>query len=257
MGSIRELDRVLLLGFRSSHLDAEIGADYLAEVVRRHPGRLLFAAGIDPLARGWSEDFERARSSGCVAISISPSAQNLPPTHSDAMRLFERCADAMLPVVVSRPGPLAPEQCLEFDRPRLWEEPLRAFPALTVLLADLGWPYVDETIAMMEKHERLHAHPAALLARPLEAYRAFASALDRGVADRICFASGFPARTPHEAAAALLALPTAMAGTGLPPIPHRFLRALLERDALSSLGIREPRAAAQPAQISTAFDRLP
>jgi predicted TIM-barrel fold metal-dependent hydrolase len=258
VAAVRELHRVLLLGFRSVHLGADIGAEFLHEVVRRHPGRLLLAAGIDPLARSWSEEFDHARALGCVAISISPSAQSLPPTHSDAMRLFERCAAARLPVIVSRPGPLAPEETLEFDRPLLWEEPLRAFPELTVLLADMGWPHVDETIAMMEKHERLHAHPAGLLGRPLDTYRALAAAIERGVVERICFASGFPARTPREAAAALFALPTILAGTGLPPIPRRLLRELVDRDALACLGIPEPVGfGSEPAPLSTALDRLP
>jgi predicted TIM-barrel fold metal-dependent hydrolase len=239
----KAVDRAFLLGFRSKALKADLSNDFLAAAARRRPDKLVAIAGIDPILQSWRDDLDRAVELGCLGVSVSPSLQGYPPTHSQAMRLWERCATLGLPVFVSRPlpmpGPLPSEAILEADRPLHWDEVLRAFPGLTVVLASLGQPWVDETLVLVGKHERCFTHLGGCVRRPLDLYRWLTAALDLGVADRILFASGFPFETPAKAIEKLYGLAAVVHGTTLQSIPRREIQAIVERDAFRVLGVRD------------------
>jgi hypothetical protein len=229
--------RTFVHGFRSRLLEGHIPVDFIAQAVRRRPDRLLGVAGIDPTAPGWTDEFDRAIELGFVGVSVCPGLQGYPPTHSAAMRLWERCAQLKLPVMVSRIGVTPLQATLAYDRPILWDEPLQSIPGLTVVLPSLGWPSVEETLAVMEKYERLFAHLAGLARRPLDAYRWLNGAVDRGVIDRVLFASGFPNERAEAAIARLYAVQRVVAGTALPSVPRRLLEAIIERDVFAALNI--------------------
>jgi predicted TIM-barrel fold metal-dependent hydrolase len=238
--AIAVVDRAFLLGFRSAHLQSSIPNDYVANVARRYPDKVLPVAGIDPMDASWADDLDRARALGHVAITVSPSLQGYAPSHSRAMRVWERCADARIPVIVSRVGPLPGQALLEFERPVLWDEPLRHLPNLTLVFAGLGAPFFEETLVLLAKHARTFAQLAGAARRPLDAYRWLSAAIDAGVADRLLFASGFPFDTPAAAIERLFTLNTVVHGTTLPGIPRRDIEAIVRRDAFAALGIADP-----------------
>jgi predicted TIM-barrel fold metal-dependent hydrolase len=235
----RPVDRAFVLGFRAERLSTRLPNDSIAAVVRNRPDRLVGFAGIDPLARSWREDLDRAVDLGLSGVTVSPSFQGCPPTHSQAMRLWERCVERQLPVVVSRPTPLPQEAILEYDRPTHWDEALRSFPTLRIVFASFGAPYVEETLLLLTKFPHTFTHCAASLRRPIDAYRWISAAADLGVLDRILFASGFPFDTPTAVMERLYGLNTLVHGTTLPSVPRRELQAIVERDALALLGIRD------------------
>lgn len=237
--AMRPVARAFVLGFRSQRLGASLPNDLLAAVVRNRPDRLLGFAGIDPLVAGWREELDRAIDLGCSGITVSPSFQGCPPTHSQAMRLWEACAERSLPIIVSRPTPMPQEAILEFDRPTHWDEALRALPSLRIVFASFGAPYVEETLLLLSKFPHAFAHCGASLRRPIDAYRWISAAAELGVLDRILFASGFPFDTPAATMERLYGLNTLVHGTTLPSVPRRELQAIVERDALSLLGIRD------------------
>jgi len=243
----RGVDRTFVLGFRSKALGADLSNEFIAAAVRRRPDRLVGFAGIDPLLPSWRDDLTRAIDLGLVGVSVSPSFQGFPPTHSQAMRLWERCMANGLPVIVSRPAPMPAAAVLEWDRPTHWDEVLRALPTLTVVFAGLGMPYVEETLVLLAKHERTFAHIAGCMRRPVDAYRWIAAVIELGVASRLLFASGFPQESPTAVMERLYGLNALMHGaghgigqpTGLAPIARRELLAIIERDAMSCLGLRD------------------
>lgn len=242
--AVRRVDRAFVLGFRSAMLGADIGNDYVAQVARRHPDRLVPIAGIDPLIASWRDDVDRAVSLGHLGITVSPSFQGFPPSHSSAMRLWELCAAKNLPVFVSRPTPFPPQAILECDRPMLWDEPLRAMPGLTIVFAGLGAPFFEETLVLLAKHERTFAHLGGAARRPLDAYRWLLAALDTGVAERLFFASGFPFDTPAAVIERLYTLNSVVLGTTLPGVPRNEIERIVHRDVFAALGVADPIAAA-------------
>lgn len=237
--AMKPIARAFVLGFHARRLQCALPNDRIASAVRARPDRLIGFAGIDPLAATWRDEVDRAIDLGLGGITVSPSFQGCPPTHSQAMRLWERCIEKSLPVIVSRPTPMPAEAILEYDRPTHWDEALRSLPSLRVVFASLGAPYVEETLLLLAKFPHTYAHCAASLRRPIDAYRWIAAAGDLGVSNRLLFASGFPFDTPAAALERLYGLNTLVHGTTLPTVPRRDLQAIADRDALTLLGIRD------------------
>lgn len=229
-----------LLGFRSGRMDVNVGPDWIAQVVRRRPDRLVGVAGIDPLLPQWRDDLERAGSLGLRAITVSPSLQGFHPAHTAAMELWAECERLGWPVLIARFGPLPPSAPLEHDRPFLWDEVFRSFPRLTAVFGSLGAPFIAETLTLVEKHERVFADVAGLGRNPIEGYRALAAASAAGTLGKLLFASGFPAETPAEAIERLFELNAFLVGLSLPTIPQAQIRGIVERDACSLLGLVPP-----------------
>jgi len=248
--ALERVDRGFVLGFRSGLLGASIGPEWIAQLVRRRPDRLIGVAGLDPMLPSWRDDLERAVDLGLKAITVSPSMQGFHPAHSDAMALWDACARRGLPVLVARLGPAPARAILEYDRPLLWDEVFRTFPDLVASFGSLGAPFPLETLALVEKHERVFADVAGLGRNPIEGYRALAAASAAGTLGKLLFASGFPAETPAEAIARLFELNAFLVGLSLPTVPQAEIRGLVDRDACRTLGIAPP--------LSTSFGpRLP
>lgn len=226
-----------VLGFRSDRIAAAIPAEFIAELMRRHPGRIVGVAGIDPLAEDPEEQVLRARELGMSGLTVSPSAQGFHPSHSAAMRVFELAERLSMPVWASRPGPISAECRLEFDRPLAWDEVARTFPRLPIVLGGLGEPWVPEAVLLLAKHDRVFADLAGLVGRPWQLFEALHAASSHGVLDRLLFASGFPNLTAAKAIEAIYSVNAFAHGTPLPTIPRAALRSIVERDSLASLGL--------------------
>jgi predicted TIM-barrel fold metal-dependent hydrolase len=227
----------LVHGFRSNMLGALVPNEFVADHVRRHPDRMLGIAGIDPLASEALDELERARALGLVGVSISPSAQGFHAANSSAMRLYERCEALGLPVFAARLGRSTASCIMEFDRPAAFDEVMRSFPRLKLVLGEIGFPWVDEALVLMSKHAGVFADTSGMVSRPWQLYGVLLSASSLGVIDRIMLGSGFPFERPASAVETILSLNSYALGTPLPAIPRASLRGIVERDAVSALGL--------------------
>jgi len=126
---------------------------------------------------------------------------------------------------------------LEYGRPYLLDEVSRSFPGLRIVIAQLGQPWIDETIVMLGKHANVLADLSGLLSRPWQAYNALVAAHQHGVIDKLLFGSDFPYTSATECIEALYSINQLAQGTNLPVVPREALRGIVERDALSLLGI--------------------
>ncbi len=235
------VDVALVWGFRSRRLGAEVPNAFIADYVAQHRDRVIGIAAIDPPQPDALERLgniaQRAEFGG---ITISPAGQGFHPADSRAMRVYEFCAARGLPVFIESGVDLSPQAVMEFARPHLLDEIARSFETLTLVVSDVGRPWVDETIALLAKHPNVYADVASLLRRPWEAYHALLSAHERGVGDKVLFGSDFPFATAAVAIEQLYRLNEIAHGTNLPTVPREILRGVVERDALSVLGIARP-----------------
>ena len=231
------VDGAFLLAYRCLRQDACIPNERVADVIAKSRMPLFGIAGIDPMDPDASNELSRAVEMGFVGVNVCPSDQGFHPTHSAAMRLWEQCESLSLPVLVTPPGPLGPGAILEFDRPLAWDEVARSNPNLTVILSGVGYPWVDEAIALMNKHEHIHGDIAGLVNRPWQLFNALLAAHEMEVIHKLFFASGWPMQTPAKAIETLYSINSFSNGTPLPGIPRTQLRSIVERDVLSELGI--------------------
>ena len=234
----RCVQKTLVLAFRSAMLRAEVPNDLVAEYVSRDAQARIGVAAVDPLEKGAS-----AQAASCLArrefrgLTISPSAQGFHPSDTRAFALYEAAAAAGAPIFFC-PGPGFPLLGkLEYARPALLDEIAREFPKLTMVVCGMGWPHVEECVALLAKQPRVFADVSLLAGRPWVAYNALVLAHQFQVMDKILMASGFPVQTPAGAIEGLYRLGELTAGTDLPTVPREAIRGIIERDALAALGI--------------------
>jgi uncharacterized protein len=247
------VDGSLVFGFRADRLGAHVPNELVADFVRRNPLRRGGIAGIDPMAGDATAQLDAAIGMGFVGVTVAPASQGFHPAHSEAMRLYERCAAAGLPLFVMNGEPHAASAMLEFARPHLWDEVARSIPSLRIVITQLGHPWIDETLVLLAKQRGVYADIAGVASRPWQLYNALHSAAGMRVMDKLLFASGFPRETPAKVIEALYTVNAFAHGTQLPAVPRSLIRGIIERDALACLGIdglfepqAAPRAAATP-----------
>jgi predicted TIM-barrel fold metal-dependent hydrolase len=232
------VDKAIVLGFKSRYMRAEIPNRFVADYIKRNPAKLIGFAGIDPTERGAVTELKNARSELLLrGLTISPANQDFHPTDSRAMNVYEEAQRLSMPILVHPVGQFTESSKLEFARPHLFDEVARTFPTLRLVIAQLGQPWVEETILMLGKHANVYADVSGLLSRPWQAYNALVSAHQAGVIDKLLFGSDFPYTSAGECIEALYSLNQVAQGTNLPLVPRESLRGIVERDSISLLGL--------------------
>lgn len=232
------VDKSFVLAFKSRYLRAEIPNRYVADYVRRYPDRLVGLAGIDPTDASAVDELRLARAEmGMRGLTLSPANQDFHPVDTRAMRIYEAAEELGMFVLIHPGSPYAERSKMEFARPVLLDEVARSFPRLRIVIAQLGWPWVDETLCLLGKHPGIFADISGLMRRPWQAYNALASACEYGVIDKLLFGSDFPYSSAKECIEALYSINQMVHGTNLPIVPRESLRSIVERDAMSLLGL--------------------
>jgi predicted TIM-barrel fold metal-dependent hydrolase len=232
------VDKSIVLGFKSRYLRAEIPNRYVADYVARDPQKLIGFAGIDPTERTAVAELRAAHDELHLrGITISPANQDFHAADTRAMRVYEACEELGMPLLVHPSGRFTEQSKLEYGRPFLLDEVARTFPDLPIIVAQLGQPWIDETIVLLGKHRNMLADVSGLLARPWQAYNALVNAHQYGVIDKLLFGSDFPYTSASECIEALYSINQFAQGTNLPLVPREALRGIVERDALALLGL--------------------
>lgn len=236
----------LVMGLRSAFLGTSVPNQFVADYVDANPHRIIGIAAIDPTAPDAADEAAACLDNSAFrGLVISPCDQNFHPVDSRAMKLYELANERKAVMIIRQGMYFHRSSPLQHARPLLLDEVAREFPEVTLVLTSIGYPWVDETLALLGKHRRVFADTAGLAGQPWLAYTALATAYRYGVMDRILFASGFPAVMPAAAIETLYRLNEMTQGTNLPTVPREALRSVVERNALATLGIA--RAGEEPA----------
>jgi predicted TIM-barrel fold metal-dependent hydrolase len=241
LAAVDPVDHAIVLGFKSRHLGAEIPNTFVAEYVRQYSSKMIGFAGIDPTAEDCLDDLKISHDElHLKGVTISPAAQNFHPASTPAMALYEACVERGLPVFFEQ-SLRSPAAKMEFARPTLLDEVAREFPDLRLVITHLGFPWIEEAVAVLGKHRHVYADVAGLLRHPWLAYRSLLAAFEYDVMDKLLFGSDFPYRSPAAGIEALYTVNRLSHGTNLITIPREKLRGIVECDALEKLGIQHPR----------------
>jgi len=232
------VDKSIVLGFKSRYLRAEIPNRYVSEYVHRFPQKLIGFAGIDPTEDSAAEEVHTAKDKlQLQGLTVSPANQDFHPADSRAMQVYAEAEKLGMPILFHPSGQFTEQSKLEYGRPYLLDEVARSFPQLRIVIAQLGQPWIDETICLLGKHQLVYADVSGMLSRPWQAYNALVSAYQHGVIDKLLFGSDFPYTNATECIESLYSINQLAQGTNLPLVPREALRGIVERDTLGLLGI--------------------
>ncbi len=127
---------------------------------------------------------------------------------------------------------------MEYAQPYLLDEVARAYPDLKIVIGNMGVPFVEQTLAMVSKHQNVFADLTIRPSKVWQTYNIVVAAYEQGVMDKLLFGSGSPLGSASECIETLLGFNMLLADTKLPTVPRGSIRNVIERDSLELLGIR-------------------
>lgn len=135
-----------------------ISNDYLAKLVEKSNGRLLFFAGIDPRSgiEGVRELKKAIKELGCSGLKIHCSANSVYPNEERVEMLCEVCQEHDIPVLFHT-GTTGLAYCdIKYSKPEYIDEVANDFPELKIVMAHFGWPWHEVAIAVALRHENVY-----------------------------------------------------------------------------------------------------
>jgi len=154
------------------------------------------------------------------------------------MRFYAAVQEMGLPVFFHNSShTLRAGAILEYAQPYLLDEVARAFPELNMVIGNMGVPFIEQTLSMVSKHERVFADLTIRPGKVWQTYHIVVAAYEREVLEQLLFGSGFPLANAGECIETLLGFNMLLADTQLPTVPRASIRNVIERDSLELLGI--------------------
>ncbi len=232
-------DIVFVLGFVSNMLNAEIPNNVLLEYSQENKGRVIAFAGMDPAEEGTIEKLQEYHEQGFAGITLSPACQGFHPTDSRAMRIYELAESLSMPIYFLHGEKIPAVANLQFNQPVALDEVAQAFPNLKMVISHFGYPWVDQTIALLGKHPNIFSDVAGIMTRPWQAYRILTLAYEYDVMEKLLFGSDFPTHNVKSVIEAVYNLNKLTIDSILPAIPREHLRSMVERDSMTLLGLEK------------------
>jgi hypothetical protein len=118
------------------------------------------------------------------------------------------------------------------------------YPDLKIVLAHLGHPWEGEAIAAIRRNPNLFADISALYYRPWQFYNSMRLLAEYRADAKVLFGSDFPFTTSGDSLNALRRINDVLGQSGLPRVPDELAEGIINRDALTLLGLKDPRKAA-------------
>jgi predicted TIM-barrel fold metal-dependent hydrolase len=212
----------------------------LSQYIGRHKEKMVGFAVVDPTQDRFDTQSLAGLSEklGFKGLVLYCATSGFHPAHSRAMRLYEAAQGVGMPVFFHNGShALGAEAILEYAQPYLLDEVARAFPALRMVIGNMGVPFVEQTLSMVAKHKNVFADLTIRPSKVWQTYNIVVAAHERGVMDKLLFGSGFPLGSADECIETLLGFNMLLADTKLPTVPRGSIRNVIERDSLDLLGI--------------------
>jgi len=179
-----------------------ISNDEVAAFVAQSPDRLVGVGSVDitkPMV-AVHEIRRCVQELGFKAIRVLPWLWEAPPTDRRFYPVYVACCEMGVPFCtqIGHTGPLMPS---EVGRPIYLDQVALDFPELTIVAGHIGYPWTDEAIALVTKHERAYIDTSAYTVQRYPAQLVdFMRGHGRG---KVMFGTNYPMIEPEKALAGL------------------------------------------------------
>jgi len=221
--------------------------DYIAAIVRSHPGTFIGFASVNPCYQGVRSAVDELERSvvdlGLSGLKLYPMYQHWSPNDRElAFPIFAKAADLGIPVLVHQAGSTRIDARMELGRPALLDDVGREFRDLRVVIAHCGIPWVSEAMFLLTKHPNFYAdlsyHLATVTRRDLFHWL---SSLEQFFVplEKLFFGSDYPGflYDPVALREKLLSVNDEAVHWQIDPIPHRRLEAIMGDNLAAMLSI--------------------
>ncbi|MHC4537163.1 MAG: amidohydrolase family protein [Planctomycetota bacterium] len=229
-------DRCIVFSIKMK--DQESPNQRTAEFVHAYPQKLIGFLSVHPEDDDALQEIEHGMNElGLKGIKLGPNYQNFDPLSDSACAVYERAQVLGLPILFHQgtsPQQFAP---LEYAHPLAMDKVAIRFPELRIVMAHMGHPWQEDTIAVIRKHKHVFADISALFYRPWSFYHCMRLATEWNVLSKLLFGTDFPIATVKENIESLRRINEIPSGSGLPQIPEAEIERIIQRDSLALLGL--------------------
>ena len=181
-----------------------ISNDEIAQLVRCEPELFWGFATVDPRCSDASEELERAFSQlNLRGLYLNTARLHLYPTDERCTPLYALCQRYHKPIIFHAGLCLEQNALAMYARPADFEEVVYRYPELNICLAHVGWPWVQETAALLIKYPNLYTNTALMsFDGPQQLYHKVFQEdmgtywLEHNIADKVMFGSDTPRIRP-------------------------------------------------------------
>ena len=231
------VDKVIAFGMRAQHSGIMTPNQYIADYQNKHPDKVIGFAAVDPTCDKVRDTLEHGVKLGLRGVKLGPIYQNIHPTDSHMMPVYEFCEAHNLPIMIHQGTTFPTKAPLKYSLPILLEDVALAFPDLKLVIAHLGHPWMDDTIVLIRKQPNFYSDISALHYRPWQFYNGLVSAKEYGVWDKLLFGTDFPFTTAEASMDALRNINRIVEGTGMPRFEEQEIEDLIHSPTLKLLGL--------------------
>jgi predicted TIM-barrel fold metal-dependent hydrolase len=231
-------ERTIVFGLQAQAAGIMVPNDAVAAFAREVGGQTVGFMSVDPTRHDAVAEIERCHGDlGLRGIKLGPIYQGTSPLNPSTLRVFSAAERLGLPVMIHQGAIFASAGRLVDASPLLLDDIAIAFPALRIVIAHLGHPWVYETVVVMRRHPHVYADTSAIANRPTVLAAALSAAKEYGVLDKVLFGSDSPMVSAQSSAATLARVVAHMQRFALTPITDEELQAILHRPSFELLGI--------------------
>ncbi len=212
-------DKVVVFGLQARAVGVWVPNEVIAEYAAAHPEKIIGWASVDPNEPGCVAQLEHAIDElGLRGLKLGPVYQHFDPEDTRHWELFELCDDRGIPVIWHQGTTFPSKARLKWGSPLQLEGIAMRFPELRMIIAHLGHPWEEDTVALIRKCPNLYADISACHYRPWRYWMSLVNAVEYGVADKLLLASDFPSGTIENVISGLRRVNDVVAGSGLPTV---------------------------------------
>jgi predicted TIM-barrel fold metal-dependent hydrolase len=143
--------------------------DEVAALLREYPDRFIGLARISGLqGMGGVRELERrVREEKFQALGVSALTDGIPASDRRYYPLYAKAVELGIPVRIYSSMNYATDRPYDLGHPRHLDQVAIDFPELTIIGGLGGWPWVNEMVALVRRHPKLHLDTSAHRAKYL------------------------------------------------------------------------------------------
>ena len=214
-----------------------ISNDDIAKIVAWRPDKFIGFASVDPRNEDAADQLEKAFTELKLSgLKLNLSHLHIFPGDERLKPLMELCVKYSKPVTFHCGYSWEPDSPAKYSRPIDFEDIAVEYPELRMCLAHLGFPWIFETLLMVNKYPNIYTDTATVfMGSPREYYKQIFTVdfekgwLENNIADKVMFGSNNPRWRQERALDGLLNL----------PVREDVIRKITGENALRFLGMEE------------------
>lgn len=133
--------------------------EYLLEVKKVAPDRFALTCGLDPLRDLYESirELERCvKDWGFAACKLYPTYDHFDPRDERLFPVYEKMIELDIPMQVHMGFTPCLNAPMKYQQPHLLDDVCARYPQLKIIVAHMGWPWVDECMALAARWENVH-----------------------------------------------------------------------------------------------------